>query len=183
MYEHYLTLLNDLKIVKEEIPICIETGSHRGGGSWTFYNFFDEVFSIELSDSLFEHCTSTYQGEKLTFLKGASTDLLPDIVSSISEKYFLFLDAHGSGGGTTFDPNIGRFGSPVLQEIECVKDNLPEWLIVDDIRDFDRLETYPSREEIIQKVAEIGDYEEPIVKYHIEDGNSLHPQFFCFKKR
>jgi hypothetical protein len=46
-------LLEILGFPKEDTPICIETGTHRGEGSETFSKYFNTVYTIELSESLY----------------------------------------------------------------------------------------------------------------------------------
>lgn len=178
MNEVYIKLIDTLKVDRDIVKTCVETGSHHGVGAYTFSTIFETVYSIELSDSLFAICNETYKEDNLHYLHGASTDLLQDLVENIPNDYLLFLDAHGSGGDTTFSPNVGRFGSPVLEELHCVRYFTPEWIIIDDLNDMDKLNTYPSREQIIEKVNWLGEYEEPtIVNYR------GRPQQFCFKKK
>jgi len=162
MNDTYVNLLNWLNL--DQLPkTLVETGSHRGEGAATWASFFEKVYSIELSNELFEHCIRTHKLNNLQFLKGASTDVLQSLVSDIEGSYILFLDAHGSGGDTTFDPRVGRFGAPVLEEIECVRENPPLYILIDDLSDFDTIESYPEREQITDQVNSIADYEEPKV--------------------
>lgn len=176
---HYLDYLKSLDINFKQIKTAIETGSHRGGGSLVFASVFEKVYSVELSKMLYDYCKSTYIESSINFIHGASTDLLPDIVSQIDGEYFVFLDAHGSGGDTTFDERIGRYGSPVLLELESLKKNPPAIIAIDDLYCFDDTSlNYPSREQIIQKVKEIGKYSDPIIYYYMDK----HPQWFCFKR-
>jgi hypothetical protein len=179
MYAHYLKLLNeDLEIDYEEVETIIETGSHRGNGAATFALVFKKVYSIELSDSLYEHCLKTHRVDNIEFIHGASTDVLPSLMPKITGDYMVFLDAHGSGGDTTFDPRVGRHGAPVIEELEAMKPNPPKIIVVDDLRCFDDKQLqYPSRQQIIDKVAELADYSEPKVIYY-----NGKPQWFCFER-
>ena len=67
-----------------------------------------------------------------------------------------------------------------------MKDNPPEWIIIDDLRDFDNPSfNYPRRDAMVKKVSEVGNYEEPQA---IKVGDPSHrlygiPQWFCFKKK
>jgi len=201
---NYIYLFDQLDIDFDEVKSCVETGTHEGVGSFTFSTYFDEVVTIELSEELHSRCLELYKEDtKITFIQGKSTDKLTDVVAHIQHPYLLFLDAHGSGGNTAFDPQVGKYGSPALEELECVKSNPPSWLIIDDLREFDDPnKNYPSREQIVQKVAELGEYEEPIAVNVGSKGaliELLHkhkidappepwnhrlegvPQWFCFK--
>lgn len=159
MEEHHcITLFNYLGIDSEKIPLCVETGTHRGWGTEQWAKLFKKVITIELSAELFSYCTDTYDLPNVNFLQGSSHDVLSDIIGDINEKYFLFLDAHGSGGDTTYDESVGRFGAPVLKEIQAVSDNPPEILVLDDLSDFNNISSYPSPEEIHKEVSKIGEY-------------------------
>ena len=159
MNTHYLDLLKELQIDNEETPIFIETGTHKGAGTEAWASVFDEVHTIELSDSLYEYCCKTYDFPNVTFIHGASTDVLEELVKTVDKPYILFLDAHGSGGDTAYHETVGRLGSPVLLEIECVKNNPPKYILVDDMADFGGGTNYPSQDSILKKIYEIGDYE------------------------
>lgn len=154
-----IELLDTLNISKENIPICIETGTHRGAGSESFSTIFKRVYTIELSETLFKKNLEKYKNfNNITFMLGKSSEVLSMLIPTIKDKYFLFLDAHGSGGDTVFDEKTGRYGSPVLEEILACSSNLPEYIVIDDLRDFINLKTYPKIEEIKLKVNSIGKY-------------------------
>ena len=159
MNTHYLEMMESLDLDSTNMSILVETGTHRGEGAHAWSTLFNEVHTIELSDSLYDHCIKTYDLPNVNFIKAASTDVLKELVEGITENYLLLLDAHGSGGDTTFDERVGRFGAPVLQEIECVRSNPPEWILVDDLSDFESINTYPTKQAVIEKALEIGEYE------------------------
>lgn len=153
-----IKFLKRIGVDPKEIRLCIETGTHRGWGTERWASFFDEVITIELSEELFKYCKETYDLKNVKFLQGSSNEVLEDIIDEITCPYFLFLDAHGSGGDTTFDHNIGRFGSPVIKEIQAVKEKPPEIIAVDDLVDFENIPSYPTPEEIKKEVSKIGEY-------------------------
>lgn len=176
MNTQYLKLIQDLGINPELIPTIIETGTHRGAGAEMWSKIFKKVYTIELSDDLYRYCCDSYNLPNVSFLHGASTKVLPDVIKQINTPYVLFLDAHGSGGDTTFDYSVGRWGSPVLQELDCVKENKPTWILIDDLSDFDNIQTYPKRNEIINKVSQLGNYSSEIYS-----SDALHKGIFVFK--
>jgi hypothetical protein len=158
MNKQYLQMAEDLGL-SSMVTTLIETGTHRGWGAQAWSTIFDQVHTIELSESLYDYCVQTYDISNVNFINAASTDVLEDLINDIKGSYILFLDAHGSGGDTTYDQSVGRFGSPVLEEIECSRSKIPECIIVDDLSDFGKVGNYPTKEMIIDKVSEIGDYE------------------------
>lgn len=155
---HYIKLLKHLKVDPKKIPICVETGTHRGWGTKVWASFFNKVFTIELSEELFKFCLNTYDLANVKFLQGSSCEVLQNIINDTTDPYFLFLDAHGSGGDTTYDKSVGRYGSPVIQEIEAVEKNLPQFIVVDDLSDFLEISSYPNPEKIKEAVLKIGNY-------------------------
>jgi hypothetical protein len=175
---YYLDLISGVEINREICKTMIETGSHRGFGAAAWASFFENVISIELSEELHDYCKKTHILPNLTFLQGTSTSLLENLVSDINHDYVLFLDAHGSGGDTVFDPVVGRYGAPVLQEIDCVKKNPPKHILIDDYSDFVEISSYPKLEQIYQKVLSIGNYTPP----HIHKTNSSPKGVICFRK-
>lgn len=172
-----ISLMNLLEITSSKIKCLVETGTNRGEGTVTFASIFDYVYTVELSEQLFKDCINKHKQDNIEFLFGKSTDLLKDIVSKIDDEYLLFLDAHGSGGDTTFDENVGRYGSPVLEELEEVKLNPPEVIVVDDLYLFGNPTLdYPSQEQVINKVKELGKYKVASVNW------KNRPQWLCFLK-
>ncbi len=155
---HYIKLLKHLRVDPKKIPLCIETGTHRGWGTEAWASFFDKVFTIELSEGLFQFCLDTYDLSNVEFLCGSSPKILNELLPDINKPYFLFLDAHGSGGDTTHDESIGRFGSPAISEIQAAKNNPPKLIVIDDLSDFEKMPEYPDPEIIKKEVAKIGDY-------------------------
>lgn len=160
---YHTNIVDFFKIDTKMCRTLVETGSHRGHGAVVWASLFENVFTIELSKDLYDYCKQTHVNSNITFIHGASTQVLENLVSKIDHEYVLFLDAHGSGGDTTFDPVVGRFGSPVLQEIECVKNNPPKHIIIDDYLDFVDLPDYPKIHKIYEKLLTIGKYTSPYI--------------------
>lgn len=158
-----IKLMEKLGFPKKNIPICIETGTHRGWGTAEFVNFFEEVYTIELSQKLFEYCKETYDLKNAHFIQGHSPEILKKIVNEIDKPYFLFLDAHGSGGDTVFHEKCGRFGSPVLDELNACKRNPPVYIVIDDYDDFLKLSTYPNISDITNLISKFGDYTKSVI--------------------
>jgi hypothetical protein len=173
-----LGMLDSLNVDTNKIKVFIETGSHRGHGSIFWASIFNKVYSIELSEDLYSYCVSNHNHiNNLKFYKGSSPKILENLINEVNEPYFLFLDAHGSGGDTTFDPEVGRHGSPVLDEIKSVRLNIPKFIVIDDYIDFINIPTYPKLNEIEEQVKKIGNYSDAlIIKNEI-----LWKGMICFK--
>lgn len=166
MNKGIITLMSYLGFPREEIPVCIETGTFQGESTETFAQYFKYVHTIELSELLYQQNLKNYKLENVAFHQGTSVDRLQVILPSITDKYFIFLDAHASGGNTIFEPSIGRYGSPVLDEIEQLKINPPECVVIDDLNDFIKIRSYPEPKEIVAKIKELGNYKESILNLY-----------------
>jgi len=192
MKTQYLDLLERLKRDHgwslDSVDTCVETGTWRGEGAETWAMVFKKVHTIEYSKELYDFCVERYPYlQNTNFIQGKSHEALAILMDSVPEDYFLFLDAHGSGGNTVSDEDLGRDGSPVLWELEAVKVKPPKFIVIDDLCHFDENGTYgdairdnkyPTRGEIIDKVKEVGNYDDPLVFDHLN-----YPQFFCFKRK
>lgn len=161
------TLNTLLSLITGKLPnVMVETGTHLGASTRIFSELFKDVYTIELSDQLIKLAKEINHDKlNIKYYHGKSHILLSEIVSNIHEDYVIFLDAHGSGGDTTFDEDIGRLGSPVLLELEAVKDNKPKIIIIDDLRDFKEISTYPSVQSIKDKLKDMGYNDIYIVNY------------------
>ena len=192
MKTQYIELLEKLKRDHEwsfdDTDTCIETGTWLGEGAETWATLFKKVHTIEYSQELYATYADRYSYLNNTnFIHGKSHEALAVLMDSISEEYFLFLDAHGSGGNTVSDEDLGRDGSPVLWELDAVKVKPPKFIVIDDLCHFDkdgtygdaiRYNDYPTREEIINKVKEVGSYDDPLALDYLN-----YPQFFCFRRK
>lgn len=175
MNQAIVDLMKQLGFPKEDIPVVIETGTHRGWGTEAFSKHFKQVYSIELSKELYDYCTETYKHiDNIRFQLGHSPEILTILSNHIKQKYFLFLDAHGSGGDTTFHEGVGRMGSPAIQEILACKNNPPEYIVIDDLQDFDLIPSYPKRPQMVEAAAQIGKYECSVI--------NLYKGWLVFKK-
>lgn len=127
----------ELNINTQDYKTIIETGSYKGDGAFFCSQVFENVHSIELSQDLYKFCLEKYKNVKnLHFYNGNSPDEIKKIILKIDHNYILFLDAHGSGGDTTFHNNYGRYGTPIIEELESVKNKQPDVIIIDDYRDY-----------------------------------------------
>ena len=132
-----------LKFKKNHHNVFIETGTGTGGGvSAALTAGFDTVYSIELSPQLHEECKERFQGDsRVKLILGNSLDELPKLLEEISEPFFLFLDAHYSGG-PFIGENMKSFLPKELNRIESfsgkfedsvvVVDDMGHWLGKDD---------------------------------------------------
>jgi len=135
-----IAICEEFKIDFKKYPILVETGTYKGDTARICSEKFEKVYTIELSEELYKYCKEKYKNIKnIEFHQGNSPEKLKEIINKIKEKYILFLDAHGSGGDTTFFNKYGRYGTPILEELEAVKTNPPDIIIIDDYKDYQNI--------------------------------------------
>jgi hypothetical protein len=109
---------NDLLKYKKDHSVFIETGTATGDGVQVALNVgFDEIYSIELSESLYGGCRSRFENnDNVHLFCGSSEVELPKLLEVIDKPFLLWMDAHHSGG-----PFIGEFMDVYLpKEIESI---------------------------------------------------------------
>ena len=155
----FFQLLVWLDFLADPLPnTVIETGTHRGAGAYRWSKFFDTVHTVELSEELYQGNLKRYGHiDSINFHMGSSVEFLTEFLPTVDDRCIIMLDAHGSGGDTTFDESVGRYGSPVLGELLAIKKNSKRndhVIIIDDTDDFGTLD-YPSKNEVRDLALEI----------------------------
>lgn len=127
--------------------IFIETGTYLGDMVFEMINIFSKIYSIELSDKLYEKAKKKFSGYKdISILKGDSSRVLPKILNKIEEPCLFWLDAHYSKGITA----KGEKETPVIEELKHILGHPIEdhVILIDDARCFTGQNNYPSLEEL-----------------------------------
>jgi hypothetical protein len=95
---------NDLRKYMGDRTLFIETGTAVGDGVASALKAgFEEIHSVELSQSLAGQCQSRFNGNSKVHLTcGSSETWLPQLLETVDRSFVLWLDAHCSGG-----PHIG----------------------------------------------------------------------------
>lgn len=133
-------ICEELNINIQDYPILIETGTYKGETTVICSKKFKKIYTIELSKNLHQYCINKYKNIKnIEFLQGDSPEKIKEIINDIKDKYILFLDAHGSGGDTVFHDKYGRYGTPILKELESTISNPPDVIIIDDYKDYQNI--------------------------------------------
>lgn len=141
------------------IEFVIETGTHHGASSRIFRELCDKVYTVEISEDLYNTYSPELKDLGIICLLGTAVESIKKILNEeVKTNYLLFLDAHGSGGDTSFDPMVGRFGSPILEELEACLGTKPKVIIVDDWKDVQELESYPKPDKVVEAIKKLGDY-------------------------
>lgn len=129
-YNFLISLKDDFNKYKT----FIETGTAMG---WTIFSmepYFDNLFTIEISELYYTLTKDKYNGNKINFILGDSTYMLNDILGKIDNDTIIFLDGHFSSGNT----GKGDKDCPLLEELESINNNFKHnaIIIIDDHRLF-----------------------------------------------
>jgi hypothetical protein len=129
----------------------IETGTYLGDMVWTVKDLFQTIFSIELSTDLSKRAQKRFRAEpKIEICQGDSCEVLPRILSRVSEPCLFWLDGHYSAGVTA----RGILETPIIQELETIFAHTvrEHVILVDDARMFDGSHDYPTLDVLRQLV-------------------------------
>jgi hypothetical protein len=165
------------KIVKAygeqfNLKLLIETGTYLGDMIDATRKSFNEIYSIELSDSLYEKAKKRFSKfPHIQLLHGDSSLVLPTVLSSINQPCLFWLDAHYSGGITSKK----ILESPIIEEMSCIMQHpiLDHVVLIDDARCFVGLGGYPSIDELRKLVSQ---YRPDWVLEVNNDIIRIHPQ-------
>jgi len=125
----------------------IETGTFMGGTVAAMKDHFEKTYSIELSERLAARARRLFRGcKQVEILQGDSAEILPGLLSKISEPCLFWLDGHYSGGVTA----LAKIETPILQELRTILQHEVKThvILIDDARLFDGTHDYPTVEEI-----------------------------------
>lgn len=114
----------------------IETGTYRGETIFAMEPLFDTLHTIEIKKEFYEKCKSKYQGMKIHFHLGDSSNILPEVLYNIRGDTIFFLDGHWSSKDTGRGPK----DVPLFDELDSISNLLKgkALLIIDDYRLFGR---------------------------------------------
>jgi len=95
-----LEFLKQLRDDYEKFPCFIETGTCNGGTTFELEPYFKSVYTIEYSETLYNRTKSKYNGNKIQFLLGDSSNVFETLLPTIEDNCVFFLDGHWSHGET-----------------------------------------------------------------------------------
>lgn len=123
-------------LMKETFKIStfIETGTFKGGTAIWASKHFENVITIENSETLFDQVVDKNKHiENINFLFGNSIKNLRQIVPKLDKTAIFWLDAHWCGGDSYGETNQ----CPIIQELEAIiKSGTPHFILIDDARLF-----------------------------------------------
>jgi hypothetical protein len=154
---HYLKQMTVLYYaVTYRVDVLVETGTFKGDMIWAQKDYFKKIYSIELSEPLYEQAKKRFRNNNhVHLLQGDSADKLKVVVDQLTSPALFWLDGHYSGDITS----KGDKDCPVLSELSYIF-NSPyhHVMLIDDARLFVGKNDYPTLEELRTFVNQHGKY-------------------------
>lgn len=147
-----------------QIEVFIETGTFLGDTAFVAGGVFNEVHTIELSESLYLKALGRFRGSKnIHVMQGDSADVLQKLLKNIPERALFYLDGHYTPGTAK-----GIDNTPLLRELDAIKDSgkKDSLILIDDIRFCQAslfphklgvlaLEDYPNLNDLLEALLQI----------------------------
>ncbi len=136
------------------LNVFVETGTYLGEMVEAVKSSFKEVYSVELSRELCEQARVKFAADKnVHIIEGDSADVMPEILSKISEPALFWLDGHFSGGITA----QGLLDYPIIKELEHIRQHAVKEhvILVDDARLFLGTPNAPAKEQVVESIKAI----------------------------
>ena len=136
------------------LDIVVETGTYLGDFIAYISRDAKEVYSVELSGSLYRDATKRFGHQvNVHLIHGNSKDVLPTTLENLNCACFFWLDAHCSSGVT-----VGS-ESPILAELKTIHRHSLEYqrkdlVVIDDAREFVGTNGYPTLVQLREFVEE-----------------------------
>jgi len=129
------------------LHVFIETGTYLGDMIAAIQDVFDEVYSIELGQQLYEAARRRFTDRPdVAIIHGDSADLLPMVLRRVGRPCLFWLDAHWSGGTTV----KGRTNTPIEHELRHILAHPIKGhvILIDDAHCFTGRDDYPTMQEL-----------------------------------
>ncbi len=155
-------LLSQARALQAEV--FVETGTYKGGTTWSLLNEFREIITIEVDHELARIAEERFRKfSHVTLIEGDSATLLAGICANLGQRPLFYLDGHYSGGVT----GMGSEECPVLKELEAIFSHThePFRIVIDDARLFGSDPAYPD----FSVVAELVSKHDPNMTVRIEN--------------
>jgi len=117
----------------------IETGTHHGCTIGRVKDHFEEIYSIEIGESLHRECAEKYRYDPhIKVFLGNSATVLPELLKTIDKPCIFWLDAHHSAGDTCG----AEVDIPIWDEIKAIREHRVKdhIMLIDDMRGFSEKE-------------------------------------------
>lgn len=132
---------------KSGYNVLVETGTYKGDMILAQKSYFKQIYSIELSQTLYKKAGKRFHGQTgITLLQGNSGEVISKVLGELKEPAIFWLDGHYSGGITA---TIEKY-SPVIEELQSLSrnNNLQHIILIDDARCFVGEHGYPTIDEM-----------------------------------
>ena len=129
------------------LRVLVETGTYLGDMVEAMKRDFDEIYSVELGQELYEQAKLRFASEPhVKLLQGDSGVVLKQIVDGLDRPALFWLDGHYSAGITA----QGEKDTPIYEELAHILNapDLGHVILVDDARNFGSDPAYPTLEEL-----------------------------------
>lgn len=145
------------------LNIMVETGTYNGDMVNAMRDVFDNIYSIELSNELYENAEKRFSEQThIHILHGDSGSEIEKLVSKIDRPALFWLDAHYSGGVTA----RGKEDTPILTELHHIfnASDKGHIVVIDDARVFGVDPAYPTIKELTDFIESKKDNMDIVVK-------------------
>ncbi len=129
------------------VKVLIETGTNYGDMVEAMKNHFSRIYSIELSNHLYEKARRKFAGDdRVTIIHGDSGVELGKLITTLDQPALFWLDGHYSAGVTA----RGNKDTPICEELAHIFSSPQQGhvVIIDDARCFGTAPDYPSIEDL-----------------------------------
>jgi len=129
------------------LRVLVETGTYYGDMVEAMKNYFSRIYSIELSNELYEKAKRRFTGDdRIKIIHGDSGIELGKLIARLEQPALFWLDGHYSAGETA----KGEKDTPIYEELTHIfsssqRENV---IIIDDARRFGTDPAYPSIDEL-----------------------------------
>lgn len=129
---------------KFNLNILVETGTFQGEMVEAQRRNFSKIYSIELSPEYYKKAVEKFKRfDHIHIIEGDSSIKLKEITKLLNGAALFWLDGHYSGGKTA----KGDLNCPIYGELDTVfSTNQEHVLVIDDAKDFNGTEDYPTVE-------------------------------------
>ena len=133
------------------LRILVETGTYDGDMVEAMKDAFDRIYSIELSEALYQKAKERFKRAKhIELICGDSGIVLKNVMRKLDQPALFWLDGHYSAGVTA----KGDKNTPICEELRQILGS-PERnhvIVIDDARCFGSDPDYPSIQELYDYV-------------------------------
>jgi hypothetical protein len=143
--------------INRHLAVLVETGTFLGDMVFAQAPYFRKIYSIELSQELFDRARKRFMSFPNThLLQGDSSVKLREVVEQLDSAALFWLDGHYSGGNTA----RGELSCPIYAELQHVfASPFEHTVLIDDARLFNGTDDYPTLDELQRFVAENSEYD------------------------